>query len=89
MSFHHGRSSQNELGRLGPREEPERDEGRAETGRDVQRDVVFAVQALGQRRAEVREAELSARVGQHDLAGVHVAGEHELEAPVRAGAGNG
>ena len=51
ISFHQAIISQNELGHLGPREEPERDEGRAETGRDVQCHAVFAVQALGQRRA--------------------------------------
>jgi hypothetical protein len=34
----------------------------------------------GVARGEVRESELPARIGQGDLAVVHVAGEHELEA---------
>src|SRR5262249_50007499 len=71
--------SYNELRHLRPGEQPERDEGRAETGRDVERCAADLVEPLDESRSKVGEPELAAGVGKDDLAGVEVSREHELE----------
>src|SRR3954470_13274615 len=68
-----------QLGGLGPGEEAERGEGRAEPGRDVQHRARTPVQAARVGEARVGEPDLPARIGDRDLSVVEMAGEDEVE----------
>src|SRR6187397_314432 len=70
--------AQHELGRLRPREEAERDEGRAEARGDVGHRRGVAVDALTLAGARMREQQLPTRVRDADLPAVEMAGEDEL-----------
>ena len=71
-------SPEDELGHLRARAEAERDERRADAGRDVQRRGRITVDPPILRRERMREQESPSRVGQDDLARVQVAGEDEV-----------
>src|SRR5919204_5764898 len=75
-----GRPHQDELGSLGAREEPERDECRPQPRRHVHRSTRLLVEACRVPRPWMCEAELSrAPQRKRDLAVVHVAGEDDVE----------
>ena len=79
LKQHEGSGSpEDELGHLRTRAEAERDERRADAGRDVQRRAGVTVDPPILRRERMREQESPSRVGQDDLAGVQVAGEDEV-----------
>src|SRR5215212_3067857 len=69
---------QHQLRHLGPSEEAEGDQGRAESRGDVQGHTTLAIEPFRQLRTWMSQAELSTRIRNDDLAAVHVAGQHEL-----------
>ena len=68
-----------EFGYLGPREEPERNEGRSRSRGNMQSAGWRGVEAGNQPSSRVRECHASPRDWNADLAGVEVASEDQVE----------
>src|SRR5439155_3003121 len=83
LTLHSRRFYEHELRCLRPRQEPERHEGGAEAGGNMERWAVPPVETVDVAPAWMRERDPADRKRQRDLAGMQMAGEDEIESTFR------